>query len=82
MTATVMRVLRLAAIDTALVLDERQVQCLTFWVLELLPAHRCDIDAGPGAEIRVAEREREGLTPGLHRKFDEIAGCHWAVSAQ
>ncbi|WP_236790626.1 hypothetical protein [Amycolatopsis sp. GM8] len=69
--------LRLVADDPALTLSDRQVQRLTFWVLEFLPASRCEIRSGPGAEILVAEREPNELTSALRAKFEEIAGCCW-----
>jgi hypothetical protein len=65
----------LRAVDATIVLDDLQVRRLQFWILEILPASRCAVYAGPGVEIRVDEREPADLTPTLKAKFEEIIGC-------
>ena len=69
--------LRLVADEPTLTLTERQVQKLTYLVLEILPAAQCEIRRGTAAEIIVAEREPEELAPALRARLEEIAGCRW-----
>ena len=67
--------LRLRAQDEDLVLDEAQVLRVQFWLLEILPAARCRVLAGPGIQLVVAEREPADLTAAVRRKIEAIIGC-------
>lgn len=68
-------VLRLRAQDQDLVLDEARVRCVQFWLLEVLPATRCRIHAGPGIQLLAPEREAADLTSAVRRRIEEIIGC-------
>ncbi|MEU9890159.1 hypothetical protein [Sphaerisporangium sp. NPDC051011] len=47
--------IRLIAADETAVLTERQIQRLQFWILEILPARKCEIRPGPGTQNIVPE---------------------------
>jgi hypothetical protein len=72
--------LRLQADTSNVVLDETQVLRIKFWLLEFLPAARCEVRPGPGIEIVVPDREPDDLTPHLRRRIEEIVGCPLSLS--
>ncbi|MDF3300364.1 hypothetical protein [Streptomyces tropicalis] len=69
--------IRLVADDCTVVLDEKQVTKIQFWLLELLPAWRCEVVPGPGVEIVVpdVDRQLDDITPWVLSKLEEIVGC-------
>jgi hypothetical protein len=76
-------VIRLVAEDPAARLDERQVRRIVFWVLEFLPAERCDVRPEPVVEIVVSGLGGDGpIHPPLLRRVEEIAGCRFLVAAE
>jgi hypothetical protein len=70
-------VFRLVAEDTTVVLSEDQVTRIQFWLLETLPAWRCDVTVGPGAVITVPDDDLrfDDIPPTVLRKLEAIAGC-------
>lgn len=72
-----MPVIRLVAEHRTVILGEKQVSKIEFWLLELLPARRCEVVTGPGVEIVVpdSERQLEDLTPWVLSKLEAIVGC-------
>jgi hypothetical protein len=68
-------VIRLLAVDTGIVLDEQQAQRIKFWLLEFLPARRCQVHRGPTIEIVVEDRHPDDLVPALRRKLEDVIGC-------
>lgn len=68
------RMIRLVAQDRNAVLTEQEAMRVRFWVLEVLPATRCEVLHGPGIEIIVPEREPGDLSPGVLHRLEEIAG--------
>jgi hypothetical protein len=68
-------VIRLVADDEGAVLTEQEITRIQFWVLEVLPATRCEVRRGPGIEIIVPEREPGDLVPAVLRRLEEIVGC-------
>jgi hypothetical protein len=68
-------VIRLLAADSDVVLDERQVQQITFWLLEVLPSSRCHVHRGPGVAIVVEDRDPDDLVPILRRRLEDVVGC-------
>lgn len=71
------QVIRLVAEDRTVVVDEKQVIRIQFWVLELLPARRCEVVTGPGVEIVVPDidRQLDDVTPWVLSRLEEIVGC-------
>lgn len=70
-------VIRLVAEDRTVVVDGEQVTKIQFWLLELLPARRCEVVVGPGVEIVVPDidRDLDDVTPWVLSKLEEIVGC-------
>lgn len=69
------RMIRLVAVDRDVVLDERQVQRIIFWLSEVLPASRCQVHRGPGVAIVVEDRDPADLVKALRRRLEDVVGC-------
>jgi hypothetical protein len=68
-------VIRLIAQDTTLVLTERQVLKIQYWLLEFIPATRCHVHPGPGIVIEVPDHNYDEVAPALAQRVQEIVGC-------
>lgn len=67
--------IRLRAQERDAVLDESQARRVRFWLLEFLPAVRCQVSYGPGITIVVPDRNPDDLTEALRRQIEEVVGC-------
>jgi hypothetical protein len=67
--------IRLRALEPDAVLDESQARRVRFWLLEFLPAVRCQVSCGPGIVIVVPDRDPDDLTDALRRQIEEVVGC-------
>jgi hypothetical protein len=75
-------VIRLVAEDPAARLDERQVSRIKFWILEFLPALRCDVRQDPSVEIIISGLGGDGdVHPPLLERVEAIAACRFRVTA-
>jgi hypothetical protein len=74
--------IRLVAEDTSVRLDKRQVSRIKSWILEFLPADRCDVRQEPSVEIIISGRGGDGdMHPPLLQRVEAIAGCRFRVAA-
>jgi hypothetical protein len=74
-------VIRLVADDPAARLDEHQVRRITFWILEFLPAERCDVRLEPVVEIVISGLGGDGaIHPPLLQRVEAIAGCRFLIA--
>lgn len=68
-------VIRLRAQAPDAVLTEPQARLVRFWLLEFLPAARCQVSYGPGITILVPDRNPDDLTEALRRQIEQVVGC-------
>jgi hypothetical protein len=63
-------------------LDERQVSRIRFWILEFLPALRCDVRQESSVEIIISGLGGDGdMYPPLLERVEAIAACRFRVTA-
>jgi hypothetical protein len=75
-------VIRLVARDPAVSLDEAQVRRIKFWLLEFIPAGRCEVSLDAPVEITVTGHQAPDLHPPLLERVESIAGCRFDVAVQ
>lgn len=72
--------IRLVAEDPAVRLDELQVSRIKFWILEYLPALRCDVRQEPSVEIVIGGLGGDGdMNLPLLQRVEAVAGCRFQV---
>lgn len=71
--------IRLVAADPAVRLDEAQCSRIRFWLLDFVPAPRCQVRPEPPVKITITGHSAPELHPPLLEKVQAIAGCRFEI---